>query len=137
MSTDYSFLSPIESEQPYTISEINNTIANILESGNTLVWVEGEISNWKKTSSGHIYFRLKDEYSQIPSVIWRSSVSGLQFEPEDGMAVLVIASVRVYQRGGYYQLDVHRMQPLGAGFQQLAFEQLKERLEKEGLFDPA
>jgi exodeoxyribonuclease VII large subunit len=136
MNNDYQFLTPAESEHPYTISEINSGVANIIESGNTLVWVEGEISNWKKASSGHVYFRLKDQNSQIPSVIWRSSVSDLRFEPQDGMAVIAIASIRVYQRGGYYQLDVHRMQPLGTGALQIAFEQLKAKLEKEGLFDP-
>lgn len=135
MNNGHQFLTPAESEHPYTISEINQSIANILESGNTLVWVEGEISNWKKASSGHIYFRLKDKISQIPSVIWRSSASDLKFDPQDGMAVMAIASIRVYQRGGYYQLDVHRMQPLGTGALQIAFEQLKTKLEKEGLFD--
>lgn len=136
MSEDFIFLSPQESDQPYSISEINEGIAILLESGNSLVWVEGEISNWKPSSSGHIYFRLKDQQSQIPAVIWRSNVSQLKFEPCEGIAVSAIASIRVYQRGGYYQLDVHRMQPLGSGALYAAFERLKASLEREGLFDP-
>ena len=98
MSEDFIFLSPQESDYPYSVSEINEGIALLLESGNSLVWVEGEISNWKSSSSGHIYFRLKDHQSQIPAVIWRSNVSQLKFEPRDGIAVSAIASIRVYQR---------------------------------------
>lgn len=135
MNEDFIFLSPQESDHPYSVSEINEGIALLLESGNSLVWVEGEISNWKPSSSGHIYFRLKDHQSQIPAVIWRSNVSQLKFEPRDGIAVSAIASIRVYQRGGYYQLDVHRMQELGSGALFAAFERLKASLEKEGLFD--
>jgi exodeoxyribonuclease VII large subunit len=137
MSDAVAFLSPGECEHPYTISEINAGIASVIEAGNTLVWLEGEISNWKPSSSGHCYFRLKDADSQIPAVLWRSTASELQFRPADGLAVLAIASIRVYQRGGYYQLDVHRMQPLGRGALHTAFLALKAKLEREGLFDPA
>ncbi len=136
MSSDFAFLPPNEAEYPYTISEINNGIAKILETGNTLVWLEGEISNWKPASSGHCYFRLKDENSQIPAVMWRSSAAQLTFDPEDGMAVMGVGSIRVYQKGGYYQLDIHKMMPAGQGALHLAFEKLKEKLLKEGLFDP-
>ena len=132
---EFEFLSPQESERPYTISELNDGIAQKLGSGNVVVWVEGEISNWKPSSSGHCYFRLKDLESQVPCVIWRSTVQQLQFDPSDGVAVMAIATIRVYQRGGYYQLDVHRMQPLGSGALYIAFERLKEKLRKEGLFD--
>jgi exodeoxyribonuclease VII large subunit len=137
MSDASPFLAPRECDHPYTISEINEGIAAVIEAGNTLVWIEGEISNWKPSSSGHCYFRLKDAASQIPAVLWRSSVLELQFQPADGMAVTAIASIRVYQRGGYYQLDVHRMQPLGQGALHAAFLKLKARLEREGLFDPS
>lgn len=131
----FEFLSPQESDHPYTVSEINEGISLLLESGNTLVWVEGEISNWKPSSSGHVYFRLKDSDCQIPAVIWRTSASQLTFKPQDGIAVIAIASIRVYQKGGYYQLDVHRMQPIGSGALYAEFEKLKAKLEKEGLFD--
>ncbi len=132
----FEFLPPAGCSRPYTISEINEGIAAIIESSNTLVWIEGEISNWKGGgASGHCYFRLKDSNSQVPAVLWRTSAAQLTFKPEDGIAVLAIASIRVYAKGGYYQLDVHRMQPLGAGALFLAYEKLKKRLESEGLFD--
>jgi exodeoxyribonuclease VII large subunit len=134
----FEFLPPAGCNRPYTISEINEGIAAIIESSNTLVWIEGEISNWKGGgASGHCYFRLKDSNSQVPAVLWRTSAGQLTFKPEDGMAVLAIASIRVYAKGGYYQLDVHRMQPLGAGALFLAYEKLRKRLESEGLFDPS
>lgn len=131
------FLHPRQCKRPYTVSEINEGIAYLIESGNTVVWVEGEISNWRPSSQGHFYFYLKDEQSKIPAVMWRSSVEELQFNPEDGIAVTVIASIRVYKKGGYYQLDVHRMQPIGQGALFIAFQKLKAKLEREGLFDPA
>jgi exodeoxyribonuclease VII large subunit len=133
----FQFLAPQKSEKPYTISQINDGISRILESGNTLVWLEGEISNFKRATSGHCYLRLKDEISQIPAVLWKQTALDLKFKPEDGMQVLAIASIRVYQKGGYYQLDIHRMQPAGLGALYAAFLALKEKLEKEGLFDPA
>lgn len=135
MSDSSGFLPPRECDRPYTVSEINSGIAQQLESGNTLVWVEGEISTWRPSSSGHCYFRLKDAGSQIPAVMWRSTLHELTFKPTDGTAVMAIASIRVYQRGGYYQLDVHRMQPLGLGALHVAFQKLKTKLEREGLFD--
>jgi exodeoxyribonuclease VII large subunit len=135
----FQFLTPSEAGRPYTISEINDGIAQILESGNSLVWVEGEISNWHVSGSGHCYFRLKDADCQVPAVLWRSTAEKLAggFAPEDGLAVSAIASIRVYRKSGYYQLDIHRMEPLGKGALYAAFEQLKKKLDAEGLFDPA
>jgi|WetSurMetagenome_2_1015567.scaffolds.fasta_scaffold00108_28 exodeoxyribonuclease VII large subunit len=133
----YQFLPPQKRDTPYTVSEINGGIARILEGGNTLVWVEGELSGFKRASSGHCYLRLKDESSQVPAVLWKQSAAKLKFTPEDGMQVSAVASIRVYQKGGYYQLDIHRMQPSGLGALYAAFLALKENLEKEGLFDPA
>jgi len=132
---DFDFLTPQESYKPYTVSEINAGIAHILDNRNTLVWVEGELSGWKSYPSGHCYFKLKDADSQIPGVMWKSSAAKLDFTPRDSMAVIVIASIRVYEKGGYYQLDVHRIAPVGVGALHLAFEKLKEKLLKEGLFD--
>ncbi len=131
----FEFTPPAKSERPYTISEINEGIAVLIESANPLVWVEGEISNWKPSSSGHCYFRMKDQDSQIPAVLWKTTAAQLTFKPQDGMAIMAIASIRVYQKGGYYQLDVHRIQPLGTGALHIAFEKLKRKLEQEGLFD--
>ena len=135
----FQFLTPSEAGRPYTISEINDGIARILESGNSLVWVEGEISNWHVSGSGHCYFRLKDAECQVPAVLWRSTAEKLAggFAPEDGLSVSAIASIRVYRKSGYYQLDIYRMEPLGKGALYAAFEQLKKKLEEEGLFDPA
>jgi exodeoxyribonuclease VII large subunit len=135
--TGFAFLPPPLAKRPYTVSEINEGISLILESGNTLVWVEGELSNWKVASSGHSYFKLKDADCQVPAVMWRQSLLKLDYEPEDGISVLVIASIKVYRKSGYYQLDCHRMEPLGRGAHAIAFEKLKKRLEQEGLFDPA
>jgi exodeoxyribonuclease VII large subunit len=135
MNESFSFLPPVECDKPYSISEINLGIATIIESGNTLLWLEGEISNFKKAASGHCYLKLKDEQSQIPAVIWRSNAARLEFEPAEGDAVMAIASLRVYQKGGYYQLDIHRMQPAGIGALFAAYEKLKKKLTDEGLFD--
>ena len=138
MSDDsFSFVLPNEADKPYTVSEINSGICSIIEAGNTLVWVEAEISNFKQASSGHCYLKLKDEQSQIPAVIWKTTASQLPFRPEDGMRIVAIASIRVYTRGGYYQLDIHKLQPSGRGALFAAFEKLKKKLEAEGLFDPA
>jgi exodeoxyribonuclease VII large subunit len=131
----FDFLTPQESSKPYTVSEINSGIAQILEQYNTLVWVEGELSGWKRYPSGHCYFKLKDERSQIPGVMWKSAAVKLDFDPCDGMAVFAIASISVYEKAGYYQLSVHRLMPAGAGALNAAFEKLKEKLLKEGLFD--
>lgn len=137
MTEFYTFLPPQQCEKPYTVSEVNEGIATLIESENTLVWVEAEISGFKRASSGHYYMRLKDEESRIPAVMWRSIAQKHSFDPEDGMAVTVIASIRVYRKGGYYQLDIHRMQPSGIGALYAAFEKLRNKLEAEGLFDTA
>jgi len=131
------FLPPQKCEKPYSISDINRGIAALIEKGNTLVWVEGEISNCKCASSGHCYLTLKDENSQIPAVIWRSTLVMLPFEPQTGQSVVVIASIRTYQKGGYYQLEIHKMQSSKVGELYAAFEEMKKRLQQEGLFDPA
>jgi exodeoxyribonuclease VII large subunit len=131
----FDFFTPQESSKPYTVSEINSGIAQILELHNTLVWVEGELSGWKRYPSGHCYFKMKDERSQIPGVMWKSAAVKLDFNPSDGMAVFAIASIGVYEKAGYYQLNVHRLMPAGAGALSVAFEKLKNKLLKEGLFD--
>ena len=132
----FEFIPPTLAERPYTISEINEGISLILESTNCLVWVEGEISNWRISSNGHCYLRLKDSESQLPAVIWRQTAERFTFTPEEGMAVLAIASIRVYRKAGYYQLDIHRLEPHGKGALWIAFEQLKKKLAAEGIFDP-
>ncbi|MCL2219898.1 MAG: exodeoxyribonuclease VII large subunit [Chitinispirillia bacterium] len=131
----FEFLMPKECERPYTITEVNNGIVQIFEQHNTLVWIEGELSGWKSYPSGHCYFKLKDENSQIPGVMWRPAADKLDFRPRDNMAVFAVASITVYPKGGYYQLNVHKMMQAGEGALHLKFEKLKQKLLQEGLFD--
>ncbi|MBS4209645.1 exodeoxyribonuclease VII large subunit [Bacillus sp. FJAT-50079] len=103
----------------------------------TDVFVKGEISNFKQHSSGHMYFTLKDEKARMLAVMFASSAKGMKFIPENGMNVLVRGSISVYEASGQYQIYVKEMQPDGIGALYLAYEQLKEKLEKEGLFHPS
>lgn len=119
----------------YTVSEITKKIKEILEGNIPKIWVEGEISNYTLHSSGHRYFSLKDENSQIRCVFWRFRNNSLRFEPEDGMQVIALGNITVYQRGGQYQLDVVLLHPAGIGKLELEFQKLKEKLAREGLFD--
>lgn len=122
----------------FSVSQVNEYIKMLLEGNPALrsVWVCGEVSGAKLYSSGHLYFSLKDEDSVLSAVMFRSSVSGLDFRPEDGMRVLVHGRLSAYVPRGQYQLVADRMIPDGAGAMALAFEQLKRRLESEGLFAP-
>ena len=117
-----------------TITELTRQIKFSLESSFPRVWVEGEISNFKQHTSGHLYFTLKDEGAQLSALMWRSRVANLVFQPEDGMKVIARGSITVYPPRGNYQLDVDQIQPIGLGELQLAFERLKQKLDAEGLF---
>ncbi|MBN2001341.1 exodeoxyribonuclease VII large subunit [candidate division KSB1 bacterium] len=119
----------------YSVSGLTKEIKTILESSLPFVWVEGEVSNFVHHSSGHMYFSLKDSDAQISCVVWRSRAAGLLFAPQSGMKVTVFGSVRVFERRGSYQIDVQKIHPAGIGELQIAFEQLKERLRQEGMFD--
>jgi exodeoxyribonuclease VII large subunit len=101
------------------------------------IWVEGEISNFRAHDSGHLYFTLKDESSQIRAVMFRSQARLLRFRPEDGMQVVLRGRVTIYEGRGELQLSAEYLEPKGAGALQVAFEQLKAKLEAEGLFDSA
>ena len=101
------------------------------------IWVEGEISNFRAHDSGHLYFTLKDESSQIRAVMFRSQARLLRFRPEDGMQVVMRGRVTIYEGRGELQLSAEYLEPKGAGALQVAFEQLKAKLEAEGLFDSA
>ena len=126
-----------------TVSALNNQIKDLLEAGFVLLWVEGEVSNLRRPASGHVYFTLKDEKSQIRAVIFRPPFLPKTpfpnhrpvFDLEEGMSMICRARVSVYQPRGEYQLIVDTVEPKGIGALQMAFEQLKNRLEKEGLFD--
>lgn len=125
----------LKEKQILKVSELTKDIKLILENTLGVVWVEGEISNLRRPSSGHIYFTLKDEFSQIRCVVFRQQSSGIKFQLKDGLKVVVFARLSVYEQGGIYQLYINLIEPKGKGSFQLAFEQLKERLFKEGLFD--
>ncbi len=127
----------MEAEKVYQVSELTREIKHTLEGAFGVLWVEGEISGYKRHSSGHHYFTLKDKNAQISAVMWRGRASNLTFRPEDGMKVLAWGSINVYEAGGRYQLDVLMLRPAGVGELQIAFEKLKKRLEAEGLFDEA
>jgi exodeoxyribonuclease VII large subunit len=121
----------------YTVSELTRRIKQIVESGFGSITLQGELSNVKRHTSGHMYFSLKDEGSQIAGVMWRSRVGSLTFSPEDGARVVVTGRITVYEPRGQYQIDVTTMRPLGVGDLQVAFEKLKQKLSAEGLFEPA
>src|SRR5467141_567829 len=103
----------------------------------TDILVQGEISNCREAQSGHIYFTLKDDRSQVRCVYFKQQQRGIKFRPEDGLQVTVRGSISVYEQRGEYQIYVENLEPMGQGALQLAFEQLKKRLEAEGLFDAA
>ncbi len=122
-------------EKIYTVSEITEEIKILLESNFFSLWVKGEVSNFNRHHSGHFYFSLKDKSAQIQCVMWRNKNIRLSFLLEDGMEVLARGRITVYEKSGKYQLEVDEIQPLGIGELQLAFEQLKRKLQEEGLFD--
>jgi exodeoxyribonuclease VII large subunit len=120
-----------------TVSELTQEIKNILDLKFSDIWIEGEISNLRIPPSGHIYFTLKDDFSQIRGVLFKMQARTLRFVLEDGLHVVCRGRVSVYERRGEYQLILEEVEPKGIGALQLAFLQLKDRLEKEGLFAPA
>ena len=120
----------------YTVSELTADIKKLLEERFSLVWVSGEISNFRMPASGHFYFTLKDEKAQINAVMFRGQARNLKFHPEDGINVSGLGRISLYEPRGTYQIIFEYLEPEGIGAIQLAFEQLKERLHSEGLFDP-
>jgi exodeoxyribonuclease VII large subunit len=125
----------VKPDKIYTVSEITQLVKLELESAFPLLWVEGEVSNFHRHHSGHLYFTLKDEMSQLRTVMFRSEASAVPFELEDGLQVICRGRINVYEPRGEYQFLVDLVEPKGKGALQLAFEQLKEKLKKEGLFD--
>lgn len=119
----------------YSVSEVNSLIKSVLEMNIPPVWVNGEISTWMRAASGHAYFSLKDESSQLSCVIWKQNAGRLLFKPEDGMQVNVSGRISIYEKSGKYQLIAAQIQPVGLGELYQRFELLKERLSEEGLFD--
>lgn len=140
------FSVPFEEEEPprppaperriFSVAELTAAIRGLLESGFADVWVEGEVSNCRLWNTGHLYFTLKDGSAQIKAVMFRSAVRYLKFKVEDGQHVIARGRLGVYEPKGEYQLVCEHLQPRGLGALQVAFEQLKKKLQADGLFDP-
>ena len=118
-----------------TVSELNGRIRSLLEERFFEIWVEGELSNCKVWNTGHMYFTLKDASAQIRGVMFRGSLRRLRFTPKDGLRVIARGNISVYDPKGEYQILCEHLEPEGLGALQLAFEQMKQRLKAEGLFD--
>ncbi|WP_158751149.1 exodeoxyribonuclease VII large subunit [Acidobacterium sp. S8] len=124
-----------ETRRIWKVGELVGEVRSHVEREYADLWVEGEISNLRPAPSGHVYFTLKDGDAQLPVVLFRRQASLLRFRPEDGLHVLVRGKVSVYEQRGQMQIVAEFMEPVGAGSLQVAFEQLKVRLQREGLFD--
>jgi exodeoxyribonuclease VII large subunit len=118
----------------FTVSELNRTVRDLLEGGLGAVWIEGELSNIARPASGHLYFSLKDRDAQVRCAMFRGRNRLMDFRPDAGMQVRARARVSLYEARGDYQLIVEQMEPAGAGALARAFEELKKRLDAEGLF---
>jgi exodeoxyribonuclease VII large subunit len=134
---DFSFEEPQKVRRIWPVRKLVEHVCEQVEQEFGDIWVEGEISNCRPAPSGHLYFTLKDADAQLPVVLFRRQALLLRFKPEDGLHVLVRGRVSVYAQRGQLQLVGETIEPVGAGSLQLAFEQLKERLRTEGLFDTA
>jgi exodeoxyribonuclease VII large subunit len=121
----------------WRVADLVSAVRTTVERGYTDVWVEGEISNFRPSESGHLYFTLKDGDAQLRIVMFRSQARLLRFRPESGMQIIARGRVTIYDARGELQLSAEFLEPVGAGALQLAFEQLKARLAQEGLFDPS
>src|SRR5919199_2351685 len=121
--------------RPLTVSELTSQVRGALENRFASVWVEGEISNFKAHTSGHWYFTIKDEGAQLRATCYRGMNRAIRFRPSDGLQVRARGRLSVYEPRGDYELCVEGLDPVGAGALRVAFEQLKDRLAREGLFD--
>jgi exodeoxyribonuclease VII large subunit len=128
---------PLDAEKVYSISEITSSLKDLVEAQFPSVWVTGEVSNCSLHSSGHTYFTLKDHSSQLRCVLFAGSARRLSVRPEDGLRMLARGRLTVYERQGQYELIVSTVLPAGKGDLHIAFGKLKEKLEREGLFDMA
>jgi len=125
----------LQDKTVFTVSEITRDVRLLLEENFGTVWVEGEVSNFIRHTSGHMYFSIRDKESLLSCVLFRSAGERIKFEIKDGMQILCFGRISVYDKRGQYQLYVKKMEPKGVGALQIAFEQLKEKLKKEGLFE--
>lgn len=128
---------PEQKISPVTVSVLTDAIRYSLNEVFKTVWVEGEVSGLTTPQSGHLYFNLKDESAQLNCIVWRTAAGRLPFKIKNGQKLICGGSIDVYPQRGSYQLIIQQVQPVGIGALELAFRQLKEKLQKEGLFDPA
>ncbi len=119
-----------------SVSDLTELLKSVVEEAFPQVWVSGEISNFLRAGSGHLYFTLKDEAAQLKAVMWRTAAQRLRFQPHAGLEVIAAGSLEVYPPRGQYQLVVREMQPKGLGALELALQQLQKKLSAEGLFAP-
>jgi exodeoxyribonuclease VII large subunit len=131
------FDEPPETPQPLSVGELTVQIKDLVEAGFPSVWVSGEISNLARPSSGHIYLTLKDDAAQLKGCMWRGNAQRVRFDLHDGLEVICHGHLEVYSPRGQYQLIIHSLEPRGVGALELALRQLREKLAREGLFDPA
>jgi exodeoxyribonuclease VII large subunit len=122
-------------EHIYSVSEISQEIKSVIERFITPVWVEGEVSNYSLSRAGHIYFSLKDQFALIKCVIWKNIANSIPFQISDGMHLLVYGDITAYSAQSQYQINISEIRAAGLGTLYLAFEALKKKLDKEGLFD--
>lgn len=129
-------LAKVGSVRIYSVTEINNRVKDVIGENFSSIWVAGEVSNLRVPSSGHMYFTLKDDRCQISAIIWRSQAARLRFDIRDGLSLVIQGELDVYPPQGRYQIICRQVYPKGVGALDLAFRKLKEKLAKEGLFDP-
>ncbi len=125
----------IPDEPILSVSALTQQIRGVLDASFGNVWVQGEISQPRRPASGHVYLTLKDRDAVLPAVIWRSAVARMRFRPEEGQEVIARGGIDVYPPHGRYQLVIRDLRPVGEGALRVAFEQLRKKLENEGLFD--
>ena len=128
---------PMATRTVHSVSEITDLLKGLIEQQPHLqnLWVQGQVLNYSRSGAGHIYFTLKDDRTQIQVVIFQRSAAGLRFVPKDGEEVLVQGRLNLYPARGQYQINANKVEPLGIGALQRAFEELKQRLADEGLFE--
>ena len=132
---DHNIIQESRSLDIYNVTRLNQEVRSVLEGSFPAIWIQGEISNFVQPASGHFYFSLKDEFSQVRCAMFRNKNRSLDFTPKNGNSVLAHASVSLYEDRGDYQLIINHLEPAGDGLLQRAFEKLKNRLFSEGLFD--
>ncbi|MGH9582911.1 MAG: exodeoxyribonuclease VII large subunit, partial [Bryobacteraceae bacterium] len=127
---------PLEgARKVFRVGELHEAVQRLFDADFRSIWVAGEISNCRLAASGHYYFSLKDETSQLKCALFKGAARFIRFKPQDGLAVIARGSLEVYEARGEYQLVIELLEPRGAGALQLAFEQLKKKLAGEGLFE--